>query len=79
MGLSSVRHDQRFKPLEAVLCAQDLCKLLVNCELLEKWTDDHAVSLNQSFNSSNCLSENQGQAQKPMLSEIEANLGKLRF
>jgi hypothetical protein len=41
--------------------------------------DEPAVSLNQLFDSSNGIGENQGQAQKPMLSEIEANLGKLRF
>jgi hypothetical protein len=46
-GAAQREHGQRFRHLEAVLCAQDLCKLSVNCELLAKWTDEPAVSLNQ--------------------------------
>jgi len=51
---------KRCKHLEAVLCARKTCvSLVVNCELLEKWTDEPAYHLISSSIPSNCIGENQ--------------------
>jgi len=55
------------------LCAQDLCKLVVNCELLEKWTDEPAYHLISSSIPPTVSAKTRA-GTKAKAGEIEANL-----